>query len=170
MKRQKDLFTDRSLDMTPVGPEATVHDILKAKGRWGTAAFACRTQAEIGRRAPVDVLTGSRGGRIIATAADVAEETAALGSLVTAAGHVYSGWCMLGLPYRRPKGEKDKIWRISTDYADITVQSGTVSRDDGENSVRTFDEVIHPARSAQSLMTAVTSTSTRAAAGVSAAT
>jgi len=39
---------------------------------------------------------------------------------------------MLGLPYRRPKGEKDKIWRISTDYADITIQSGTVSRDDGE--------------------------------------
>lgn len=39
---------------------------------------------------------------------------------------------MLGLPYRRPQGEKDKIWRISTDYADITIQSGTISRDDGE--------------------------------------
>lgn len=132
MKRQKDLFTDSSLDMTPVGPEATVHDILKAKGRRGAAAFVSRTQAEIGRRAPVDVLTGSRGGRIIATAADVAEETGTLRSVVTAAGHVYSGWCMLGLPYRRPKGEKDKVWRISTDYADITIQSGTVSRDDGE--------------------------------------
>lgn len=132
MKRQKDLFTDDSLDMTPVSPEATVHDILKAKGRRGAATFASRTLAEIGRRAPVDILAGSRGGRIIATAADVAEATGALGSATTAAGHVYSGWCMLGLPYRRPKGEKDKIWRISTDYADITIQSGTISRDDGE--------------------------------------
>jgi hypothetical protein len=43
----------------------------------------------------------------------------------SAAGHVYSGWCMLGLPYRRPKAEKDQIWRITTDFADITVQSGT---------------------------------------------
>ncbi len=35
---------------------------------------------------------------------------------------------------------------------------------------RTFDEVVHPAPSVQSAMTAVVSTSTRAAAGVSAAT
>jgi len=132
MKRQEDLFTDSSLDMTPVGPDATVHDILKAKGRRGASTFASRTLAEVGRRAPVDILAGPRGGRIIATAADVAEATGALGSAATAAGHVYSGWCMLGLPYRRPKGKKDQIWRITTDYADITIQSGTINRDDGE--------------------------------------
>ncbi len=132
MKRQEDLFTNNSFDMTPVGPEATVHDILKAKGRRGASTFASRTLAEIGRRAPVDILAGPRGGRIIATAADVAEATGALGAETTAAGHVYSGWCMLGLPYRRPKGEKDQIWRITTDYADITIQSGTISRDGGE--------------------------------------
>jgi len=132
MKRQEDLFTDNSPDMTPVGPDATVHDILKAKGRRGASTFASRTLAEVGRRAPVDILAGPRGGRIIAAAADVAEATGALGAAATAAGHVYSGWCMLGLPYRRPKGEKDQIWRITTDYADITIQSGTINRDDGE--------------------------------------
>lgn len=129
MKRQEDLFTTMA-DMTPVGPDATVHDILRAKGRRGAATFASRIMAEIGRRAPVDILAGPRGGRIIAAAADVNETIGALGSAVSAAGHVYSGWCMLGLPYRRPKAEKDQIWRITTDYADITVQSGTIKRDD----------------------------------------
>lgn len=131
MKRQEDLFWNSLLDMTPVGPDATVHDILKAKGRKGASTYASRTLAEIGRRAPVDVLAGPRGGRIIATAADVNEAAGALGLATQAAGHVYSGWCMLGLPYRRPKGEKDQIWRISTDYADITIQSGTIKHDNG---------------------------------------
>ena len=131
MKRQPDLFPDVQLDPTPIGPEATVHDLLKAKGRRGAAAYAARTMPEMGRRAPVDILAGPRGGRIIAAAADVAEEVGTQGSAVSMAGHVYSGWCMLGLPYRRPKGERDQIWRITTDYADITVQSGTIKRSDG---------------------------------------
>lgn len=131
MKRQNDLFADVQSDPTPIGPEATVHDLLKAKGRRGAAAYAARTMAEIGRRAPVDILAGPRGGRIIAAAADMNEAMGAQGSAASAAGHVYSGWCMLGLPYRRPKAEKDRIWRITTDYADITVQSGTIKRDDG---------------------------------------
>ena len=42
---------------------------------------------------------------------------------------------MLGLPYRRPKGEKDQIWRITTDYADITVQSGTIKHDNGRDRI-----------------------------------
>jgi hypothetical protein len=127
--RQPELFAD--LDPTPVNPEATVHDILKAKGRRGAAVYAARTMPEIGRRAPIDILAGPRGGRIIAAAADTAEALGAQGSAISVAGHVYSGWCMLGLPYRRPTGEHDQIWRISTDYADITVQSGTIKRDDG---------------------------------------
>jgi hypothetical protein len=131
MKRQPDLFPDVQLDPTPIGPEATVHDLLKAKGRRGAAAYAARTMPEMGRRAPVDILAGPRGGRIIAAAADVAEEVGTQGSAVSVAGYVYSGWCMLGLPYRRPKGERDQIWRITTDYADITVQSGTIKRSDG---------------------------------------
>jgi hypothetical protein len=130
-KPQNDLFTDVPYDGDLVGPTATVHDLLKAKGRRGASAYAARTAPEIGRRAPIDILAGSRGGRIISVAADTNETVGALGSAATAAGHVYSGWCMLGLPYRRPKGEKDNIWRISTDFADITVQSGTIKRDDG---------------------------------------
>jgi len=130
-KKQNDLFIDVPHDVDLVRPEATVHDLLKAKGRRGAAAYAFRTAPEIGRRAPMDILAGSRGGRIIAVAADTNEAAGALGSAADAAGHVYSGWCMLGLPYRRPKGERDQIWRIETDYADITVQSGTIKRDDG---------------------------------------
>ena len=129
--QQDDLFADVPYDADFVSPEATVHDLLKAKGRRGAAAYAFRSAPEVGRRAPMDILAGSRGGRIISVAADVNESLGALGSAVSAAGHVYSGWCMLGLPYRRPKGEKDQIWRITTDFADITVQSGTIKRDDG---------------------------------------
>ena len=130
-KRQTEaeLFTD--MDLAPVGPEATVHDLLKAKGRRGAAAYAARTMPETGRRAPIDILAGPRGGRIIAVAAETGEALGTQGSAVTVAGHVYSGWCMLGLPYRRPTGERDQIWRITTDYADITVQSGTIKRDTG---------------------------------------
>ena len=130
-RQQDDLFSDVPHDMDLVGPEATVHDLLRVKGRRGAEAYAFRIAPEAGRRAPVDILAGSRGGRIISVAADANEAVGALGSAASAAGHVYSGWCMLGLPYRRPKGEKDQIWRISTDFADITVQSGTIKRDDG---------------------------------------
>ena len=131
MRRQVDLFSDVEPDPKDIGPDATVHDLLRVKGRRGAAAYAARSMPEVGRRAPLDILAGPRGGRIIATAADVAEAAGALGSAASAAGHVYSGWCMLGLPYRHPKGEKDQIWRISTDYADITIQAGTIKRDDG---------------------------------------
>src|SRR5208337_23173 len=130
-RQQDDLFIDVPHDADLVGPDATVHDLLRAKGRRGAAAYAFRTAPEVGRRAPMDILAGSRGSRIIAVAADTNEATGALGSAASAAGHVYSGWCMLGLPYRRPKGEKDQVWRITTDFADITVQSGTIKRDDG---------------------------------------
>jgi hypothetical protein len=132
--RQDNLFNDVPYDGDFVGPEATVHDLLRSKGRRGAAAYAFRCAPEAGRRAPVDVLAGSRGGRIISVAADMAESVGALGLAAAAAGHVYSGWRMLGLPYRRPKGEKDQIWRITTDFADITVQSGTIKCDDGSTT------------------------------------
>jgi hypothetical protein len=53
---QDDLFSDVPYDGDLVGPEATVHDLLKAKGRHGAAAYAFRCAPEAGRRAPVDVL------------------------------------------------------------------------------------------------------------------
>ena len=60
-KPQNDLFTDVPYDGDLVGPTATVHDLLKAKGRRGASAYAARTAPEIGRRAPTDILAGSRG-------------------------------------------------------------------------------------------------------------
>ena len=132
-RQQQDLFSDIVADGEAVGPSATVHDILAAKGRRGATAYASRTEREPGRRAPIDVLAGPRGGRIIAVAADAAEAAAVMDSATSelAAGHVYSGWCMLGLPYRKPKGDKENLWRISTDYADITVEAGSRKLDDG---------------------------------------
>ena len=72
-KPQNDLFTDVPYDGDLVGPTATVHDLLKAKGRRGASAYTARTAPEIGRRAPIDILAGSRGGRIISVAADTNE-------------------------------------------------------------------------------------------------
>ncbi|MFL5251460.1 MAG: replication protein RepA [Rhodopila sp.] len=119
-------------DPAPVEPSATVHDILHAKGgRRGAAAFATRSMPEAGRRAPVDLLAGPRGPRIIAAAAETAEALATTGSPEGAAGYVYSGWCMLGLPYRRPKGTAEQAWRIDTPYAAIVVEGGSRPLDDG---------------------------------------
>jgi len=123
---------DAMPDPAPVEPTATVHDILQAKGgRRGAAAFATMSMPESGRRAPVDLLAGPRGPRIIAAAADTAEALANTGSPEGAAGYVYSGWCMLGLPYRRPKGAAEQAWRIDTPYAAIIVEGGSKALDDG---------------------------------------
>jgi hypothetical protein len=126
------MFEDVLPDPTPIAPSATVHDILRAKGgRKGAAAFAMSAQPEVGRRAPVDLLAGPRGPRIIAAAAETAEALATTGSLEGAAGYVYSGWCMLGLPYRRPRGPSEQAWRIDTPFAAIIVEGGTRALDDG---------------------------------------
>jgi len=130
--KQRDMFADVLSNPVLVEPSATVHDILRAKGgRRGAAAFATRSLPEVGRRAPVDLLAGPRGPRIIAAAAETAEALAKTGSPEGAAGYVYSGWCMLGLPYRRPKGAAEQAWRIDTPYAAIIVEGGSRPLDDG---------------------------------------
>lgn len=132
MARQRDMFADIAPDPTPVKSSATVHDILRVKGgRRGAAAFATMSIAKAGRRAPVDVLAGPRGPRIIAAAAETAEALATTGVQDGAAGYVYSGWCMLGLPYRRPKGAAEQAWRIDTPYAAIIVEGGSKALDEG---------------------------------------
>ena len=132
MAIQRDMFADTMLDPAPVEPSATVHDILHAKGgRRGAAAFATQSLPELGRRAPVDLLAGPRGPRIIAAAAETAEALAKTGSPEGAAGYVYSGWCILGLPYRRPRGTAEQAWRIDTPYAAIIVEGGSRALDDG---------------------------------------
>jgi len=132
VSKQRDMFGDIVMDAAPLEPTATVHDILRAKGgRRGAAAFANFSLPEVGRRAPVDLLAGPRGPRIIAAAAETAEALATTGSPEGAAGYVYSGWCMLGLPYRRPKGQAEQAWRIDTPYAAIIVEGGSKALDDG---------------------------------------
>lgn len=132
MARQTDIFGDGQLDLSPVAPNATVHDILRAKGgRRGTAIFASSIMAETGRRAPVDLLAGQRGPRIIEAAAQTAEALATTGNPEGAAGYIYSGWCMLGLPYRKPKGAAEQAWRIDTPYAAVIVEGGSRAMDDG---------------------------------------
>jgi replication initiator protein len=126
------MFGDITLDSAPMELTATVHDILRAKGgRRGAAAFATQSMPEAGRRAPVDLLAGPRGPRIIAAAAETAEALATTGNTEGAAGYVYSGWCMLGLPYRRPKGQAEQAWRINTPYAAIIVEGGSKALDNG---------------------------------------
>ncbi len=132
MPKQRDLFADIAVDLTPIEPSATVHDILRAKGgRRAAAAYATGSTPQAGRHAPVDLLAGPRGPRIITAAADTAEALAATGCAEGAAGYVYSGWCMLGLPYRRPKGTAENVWRIDTPFAAIIVEGGTRALDDG---------------------------------------
>jgi hypothetical protein len=130
--KQQDMFPDVVPDSTHIKQSATVHEILHAKGgRRGAAAFATRSMPEAGRRAPIDLLAGPRGPRIIAAAADTTEFLATRGIAEGTAGYVYSGWCMLGLPYRRPKGSTEHAWRIDTPYATIIVEGGSKATDDG---------------------------------------
>ena len=132
MRSQQDMFRGVIPDLSPLEPSATVHDILHAKGgRRGAAAFATNSLAEAGRRAPIDLLAGQRGPRILAAAAETAEAMATTGSPEGPAGYVYSGWCMLGLPYRRPKGQAEQAWRIDTPYAAVIVEGGSKALDDG---------------------------------------
>jgi len=131
---QSDLFSGGNpiLDPALVRSDATVHDILQEKGgRRGATTFVMATVPEPGRRAPVDLLAGPRGPRIIMAAAETAEALAATGSQEGAAGYVYSGWCLLGLPFRKPKGQAEHAWRIDTPYAAIVVEGGSKPMDDG---------------------------------------
>lgn len=105
--------------------DASVHEILLQKGgRRGAEAYANQSLAEAGRFAPIDLLTRDRGPRIIATAAATAEAMARTGAVDAVAGYIYNGWCMLGLPYRRPKGDAERLWFIETEHAAITVDGG----------------------------------------------
>lgn len=132
--RQTELFPEAgtAIDRSPVESTATVHDILREKGgRKAAAVYAMSTTPEPGRRAPVDLLAGPRGPRILMAAAETAEALAASGTQQGAAGYVYSGWCLLGLPFRKPKGQAEHAWRIDTPYAAIIVEGGTKATDDG---------------------------------------
>ena len=112
--------------------DASVHEILvRTGGRRGAEAYANQSIPEPGRFAPIDLLTGDRGPRIIATAASTAEAMARTGSVEAVTGYVYNGWCMLGLPYRRPKGDAERVWHIDTFNYDMSFYVCLKEADDG---------------------------------------
>jgi hypothetical protein len=113
------------MEIDLLSPLTTVHDLIEAKGRQGAKELANRAQRESGRLAPIDVLSGRRGPRIIEAAASVmGDDTEA------AKGYVYAAWSHTGLPHKRPRDDAAK-WRIDTDYATLLVEPGTRVHDDG---------------------------------------
>ena len=116
------------MELDLFGGLATVHQLIEAKGRKGAKEVASFTAREPGRNAPIDILTGRRGSRIIeAAAAHMSDETA---PEKLARSHVYSGWCHAGLPHKKPRLDNTN-WRIETDYMTLLVEPGTRIQEDG---------------------------------------
>jgi hypothetical protein len=110
-------------------PETTIHDLIEAKGRQGAKELVIITAREPGRNAPIDILTGRRGVRIIEAAAthmgdEITHETAVR-------SHVYSAWCHAGMPHKKPR-EEAANWRIETDYVTLLIEPGTRVEADGQ--------------------------------------
>lgn len=103
-------------------PTMTVHDLIVAKGKRGAKDHVMMAPRTPGRNAPIDVLTGRRGLRIIDVAAEHMSDETPPDKLPK--GHVYSAWCHAGMAHRKPKNE-DANWRIETDYVTLLVEPGT---------------------------------------------
>jgi hypothetical protein len=102
--------------------DATVHDLILAKGKGGAKELVVHTTREPGRNAPIDILTGRRGPRIIDAAANhMGDETLPDRAVRS---HVYSAWCHAGMPHKRPR-EDATNWRIETDYVTLLLEPGT---------------------------------------------
>lgn len=111
--------------------DGTVHDLIQAKGRQGAKEVAMYTAREPGRNAPIDILTGRRGSRIIeAAAGHMSDETAPDRAVRS---HVYSAWCHAGMPHKKPRVE-DANWRIETDYVTLLIEPGTRVQADGQEA------------------------------------
>jgi len=109
----------------------TVHDLIERRGRQGAREVARIIAREPGRNAPIDILTGRRGVRIIEAAANhMSDETSPEKAVRS---HVYSGWCHAGMPHKRPRIE-DANWRIETDYVTLLVEPGTRVQADGREA------------------------------------
>ena len=111
--------------------ETTVHDLIEAKGRRGAKELVVFTAREPGRNAPIDILTGRRGARIIeAAATHMGDETAPEKAVRS---HVYSAWCHAGMPHKKPRVDTTN-WRIETDYVTLLIEPGTRVEADGQEA------------------------------------
>ena len=111
--------------------ETTVHDLIEAKGRRGAKELVVFTAREPGRNAPIDILTGRRGSRIIeAAATHMSDDTS---PERVARSHVYSAWCHAGMPHKKPR-EDTANWRIETDYVTLLIEPGTRVEADGQEA------------------------------------
>ena len=117
---QRDLFSSSN----------TVHDIIEKSGKRAAKDAAMTAERASGRNAPIDVLSGRRGLRIIDAAASHLSETT---PDRLAKGHVYSAWCHAGMPHRKPRDEEAN-WRIDTDYVTLLVEPGTRVDADGQEA------------------------------------
>jgi Plasmid encoded RepA protein len=111
--------------------ETTVHDLIEAKGRRGAKELVVHAAREPGRNAPIDILAGRRGTRIIEAAAshmgdDTSPEKAAR-------SYVYSAWCHAGMPHRKPR-EDAANWRIETDFVTLLIEPGTRVEANGQEA------------------------------------
>jgi len=111
--------------------ETSVHDLIEAKGRRGAKELVVFTAREPGRNAPIDILTGRRGSRIIeAAATHMSDDTS---PERVARSHVYSAWCHAGMPHKKPR-EDTANWRIETDYVTLLIEPGTRVEADGQEA------------------------------------
>lgn len=111
--------------------DGTVHQLIEAKGRQGAKDAATFTAREPGRNAPIDILTGRRGSRIIEAAATHMSDETSPDKAVRS--HVYSAWCHAGMPHKKPRIE-DANWRIETDYVTLLIEPGTRVQADGQEA------------------------------------
>jgi hypothetical protein len=111
--------------------DTTVHDLILAKGKRGAKELAVHTAREPGRNAPIDILTGRRGPRIIDAAANHMGDETLPDKAVRS--HVYSAWCHAGMPHKRPREEATN-WRIETDYVTLLIEPGTRLEADGQEA------------------------------------
>ncbi len=109
----------------------TVHDLIEAKGKRGAKDLVVHTAREPGRNAPIDILTGRRGLRIIDAAAGHMGDEALPEKAVRS--HVYSAWCHAGMPHKKPRDETTN-WRIETDYVTLLIEPGTRVEADGQEA------------------------------------
>jgi hypothetical protein len=111
--------------------QTTVHDLIEAKGRRGAKDLVVHAAREPGRNAPIDILTGRRGLRIIdAAVTHMGDETAPEKAVRS---HVYSAWCHAGMPHKKPRDD-DANWRIETDYVTLLIEPGTRVNANGQEA------------------------------------